>query len=393
MDLKLLLFITSTVTLVTGAVLLITWQRNGRQSDVALFWSIAFFITSVAWILAIVLPKPYTLFSVLLLALAFFAAPVFLLAGVFVRGGRPPPWRVFIAVGVLCMLIQLWYCIVEADDVMRTLNLTVFNLLFHLLVVFLSLKSQADRAGNIMLAIGSTSIAAVLVVRIYLLVQHLTNGGDAAMLLRDEILIFLFMPSAMVIEGLACLGAILLDLINKLTHQAYTDPMTDCLNRRGFEEAAANNIAIANRHQLPISTVICDIDHFKRINDRFGHCIGDDVIKAFACILTDSARDADLVGRMGGEEFVILLLGCKLQDGIEYSQRVRNALRKISVLAVAESINLTASFGVTELLAGDECLENMVRRADKALYSAKGGGRDRIETCLSAADRFVLPGG
>ncbi|TQV76041.1 GGDEF domain-containing protein [Exilibacterium tricleocarpae] len=391
MDLKLLMFITSTVTLVIGLVLLITWQRNQRESEIALYWSVGFCITGVAWAMVILVPHPYSAFSTVLVSTGFLAAPMFILAGVFVRGGTAVPWRLMMVACGLCIFVQLWYTLVANSELVRVLNLTVFNLVFHLIAVYLCLRSTADRVGNIMLAMGSLSIAAVLVFRIYLIAKNTTGGLDAEALVRDEVLVFLFMPSAMVVEGLACLGAILLDLIGRLTYQASTDPMTGCLNRRGFEDAATNNIAIAKRHALPISAVICDIDYFKRINDHHGHSIGDDVIKAFAGVLKDSARDADIVGRMGGEEFLILLLGCSMNDGIEYAERIRRRLRDIHVPSLSRSINMTASFGVTEFLVDDESLESMFRRADRALYRAKDAGRDRVETCLSIRGDVVVP--
>lgn len=157
---------------------------------------------------------------------------------------------------------------------------------------------------------------------------------------------------------------------------ASLDPLTGMLNRRGFSEACARMIereAIAGR---PMSALIFDIDHFKSINDRFGHPAGDEVLKLFAAIVTNSLRISDLSGRIGGEEFAALL-PCPIDEAVTAADRVREAFQNCGIEVDDAPVATTVSIGVAGGPAGVE-LEVLLAAADTALYQAKRGGRNRV---------------
>lgn len=157
---------------------------------------------------------------------------------------------------------------------------------------------------------------------------------------------------------------------------ASLDPLTGMLNRRGFSEACARMIereAIAGR---PVSALIFDIDHFKSINDRFGHPAGDEVLKLFAAIVTNSLRISDLSGRIGGEEFAALL-PCPIDEAVTAADRVREAFQNCGIEVDDAPVATTVSIGVAGGPAGVE-LEVLLAAADTALYQAKRGGRNRV---------------
>ena len=158
---------------------------------------------------------------------------------------------------------------------------------------------------------------------------------------------------------------------------ASTDPLTGLFNRRGFSEASARIIEREAKAGRPVSVMICDIDHFKSINDRFGHPAGDEVLKLFATIVLSNLRISDLSGRIGGEEFAALL-PCPLEEGVVAAERVREAFQASGIVVEDGPVDTTVSIGVAGGPAGTE-LEVLLAAADTALYQAKRTGRNRVE--------------
>ncbi len=162
-------------------------------------------------------------------------------------------------------------------------------------------------------------------------------------------------------------------LLTRLAEEARTDSLTGLLNRRGFEERATLELAHARREERVVAVVIFDIDYFKRINDEWGHEVGDRVLMRIGQMLARESRDIDVTARFGGEEFVVLLPGCSSADAERFADRVR------SVLDAEEPGGLPTvrmSAGVLAAIAPPS-VEVMLHGADSALYSAKRAGRDR----------------
>jgi diguanylate cyclase (GGDEF)-like protein len=158
---------------------------------------------------------------------------------------------------------------------------------------------------------------------------------------------------------------------------ASVDPLTGMFNRRGFAEATARLIEREANAGRPVTVLIFDIDHFKSINDRFGHPAGDEILKLFAVILVNTLRLTDLSGRIGGEEFAALL-PCSLEEGAIAAERVREAFANSGIVVEEGPVDTTVSIGVAGGPAGTE-LEILLAVADVALYRAKRGGRNRVE--------------
>src|SRR5579863_3412636 len=158
---------------------------------------------------------------------------------------------------------------------------------------------------------------------------------------------------------------------------ASTDPLTGMFNRRGFSEACARVIERESLAGRPVTAMIFDIDHFKSINDRFGHPAGDEILKLFAAVVVNNLRISDLSGRVGGEEFAALL-PCPLEEGVIVAERVREAFATSGIVCDEGPVDTTVSIGVAGGPAGTE-LEVLLAAADTALYQAKRGGRNRVE--------------
>lgn len=172
--------------------------------------------------------------------------------------------------------------------------------------------------------------------------------------------------------ALAVLAAAVTDLIEDLRRERDTDSLTGVLNRRGFEDRAI--VLLGRLASAPVSLLICDLDHFKRINDTYGHPMGDNVLQAFGQILLQTAPQNAVIGRIGGEEFVLLLPNTDLQN----AHRIAEQLRKLiegSTFSWFSGV-LTASFGVAERQSDDDYVK-LFQRADGRLYQAKAAGRNR----------------
>jgi diguanylate cyclase (GGDEF)-like protein len=172
---------------------------------------------------------------------------------------------------------------------------------------------------------------------------------------------------------------VVLDAMRDLRTESMTDLLSGLLNRRGFEENGRDILKHAGELGLPAALVICDIDHFKSVNDRFGHACGDQVIAAFAHCMREAAGSRYVAARIGGEEFAVVLSGANLKAGRLFAEAIRNACSTLKVAGLPEGCAVTASFGVAETHAGED-LTSLMRRADAALYEAKRRGRDRVRS-------------
>jgi diguanylate cyclase (GGDEF)-like protein/PAS domain S-box-containing protein len=157
---------------------------------------------------------------------------------------------------------------------------------------------------------------------------------------------------------------------------ALTDPLTGVANRRRLDGALRSEIARAGRYGNRISVVMADLDWFKRVNDEFGHAVGDAVLQRFAALIREHCRDSDLVARYGGEEFVVLMPEAGAKAAAAWAERVRAIQEK--ALEPPQRSPTTATFGVVEYLPG-ETAESLLRRVDAALYAGKAAGRNRVQ--------------
>jgi diguanylate cyclase (GGDEF)-like protein len=169
-------------------------------------------------------------------------------------------------------------------------------------------------------------------------------------------------------------------LLEKLQELATIDPLTRIFNRRHFLEQTARQLSWLARDGQPLSIIILDIDHFKRINDTFGHLAGDEVLKSIATTIVTQLRGVDIAARFGGEEFICLLPQASAGDAFTIAERIRETIRKTFVdLDGSPHISVSASFGVYSVarVQGDENIDSLIARADAALYRAKRSGRNR----------------
>ncbi|WP_278406232.1 GGDEF domain-containing protein [Pseudomonas rhodesiae] len=166
-------------------------------------------------------------------------------------------------------------------------------------------------------------------------------------------------------------------LYRAATRSALRDPLTQTGNRIAMDQTLQREIDMARRHLNPLSLLMLDIDHFKHINDTYGHAAGDDVLREVAAVIKAQLRNVDMVFRFGGEEFLILLSNTSREAAAVVGERLRKATQAQDYWADGKRIELTVSLGCSTLLAA-ESAESLLRRADNALYVAKREGRNRL---------------
>jgi diguanylate cyclase (GGDEF)-like protein len=173
-----------------------------------------------------------------------------------------------------------------------------------------------------------------------------------------------------------------------LDRLAGTDVLTDLCTRRRWFEVANSELDRFQRYGHPFSVLVADLDNFKRINDTYGHAAGDDVLRAVARLLRTCGRQSDSVGRLGGEEFAVLMPESDATAASELAARIIDGCRSLTVDTRGGAVRFTCSIGIGEAQPGDTRVEDIVNRADAALYEAKRQGRDRVAAVTTLTSPF-----
>lgn len=168
------------------------------------------------------------------------------------------------------------------------------------------------------------------------------------------------------------------ELVKKLEQLANTDSLTGVWNRRYFLIRANQEINRSQRYNLPFSLLLIDIDHFKKVNDTYGHNIGDEVIISMTKIVFKHLRQVDCFGRLGGEEFVILLPETDIEQAVIVAERIRANINNQSITVDNKQLYITVSIGVASYNLVDLVIDSIIQRADQAVYQAKNQGRNRV---------------
>lgn len=309
----------------------------------------------------------------------FFAATVLIVSAIISRYHRPLPLLAFAALTVVGLGSWSWFMFVDPELTARLYS-TNFALGGMSLLVAADLRAVPDKTpvDRALLALSVLSclnfvVRPVVIIKAYGAYENY-EGFYASLYWTTAILSHAVLS---LLIAFALITAIALDLIAKLRSQSETDPLSGLLNRRGFESAVEAALLPASRG-VPVSVVVADLDHFKAVNDTFGHACGDSVISTFAGFLRQVVVPGHVAGRVGGEEFAIIMPGADLATARLFGEAVRLGFSMLAVPGLSER-RCTASFGIAELRPG-ETANGLLRRADEALYQAKRAGRDCVRT-------------
>lgn len=194
---------------------------------------------------------------------------------------------------------------------------------------------------------------------------------------RDEKLIHLMRDLKKTKHALKIKKIDLESVLVQANEIAHTDSLTFLPNRRQIIADLQREVSLSDRHQKPLTIFMLDIDHFKQVNDAFGHAAGDQVLRALAGRLLESIREVDKAGRYGGEEFLILLPGTTEKTASKIADRLLGLVRGLEVDFDEKILKITISIGIAEYRMGEESWDELLERADKAMYQSKENGRDQ----------------
>jgi diguanylate cyclase (GGDEF)-like protein len=295
-----------------------------------------------------------------------------------------PPWRLLGVIIGLSLIVNILIIGMPRDSMLRALLYQAPYFVVQMVGAAMVLRVRHKQALDVALLILFAGSALQFLAK-PLLAAVIGSGGSAQGYLASSYAAVSQTTGAVLLiaNGLLMLLIIVRDAMAEMTARSETDKLSGLLNRRGFEDRADKLLATALRAGVPAAMVVADLDHFKAINDSHGHAAGDQVIVAFAQVLTAIADKQAVLGRLGGEEFAAFIPGTNVSTARLYAEGVRSGISSLSIANLGVGRRVSASFGVAQRRPGDS-LSDLLRRADAALYEAKKSGRDRV--CIAGAD-------
>ncbi len=373
---QLIAFLSPTIGIVFTAFLLPLWLNNRSRSYI-LYFVVAFVLYTLATSSQLFLVPGDTGRTAPVTSILYLACIVLLTEGCVTRRNRDPSYRLTAAICGASLIGVCYYYFVDRN---LTARIYILSTGCGLLFAIAAYRLRPSRDGSLA---DKAIFWIFLVMSAQIFLRPLLTGrpGDATIdpdAFRTSpfwlALQFSLVVSA-VVMGLTLLGSIFSEIMADLKQQSTIDALTGVYNRRGFDEEASRVIKRGGSN--PISLVVCDIDHFKAINDTHGHPRGDRILKELALLLSAHTGESDLVGRIGGEEFAVLLKGRTPQEAETYAERVRALFEASGTSVFRGASTTTASFGIAGHVP-DQTLRELVSRADKKLYEAKRAGRNRV---------------
>lgn len=361
-----------------GLLLLFTWLQN-RRTTALLWWGATFIILTPATALFALRGSVSEFWSIHISNALFLVAYGTLWTGTRVFGGREPrlPW---ILAGAI-----IWLVACQFDSFMQSMQARM--VLASILIdayCFAFIWELWRGRGDRLISRWPTMALMAFHASLYLVRIPFANylpfpmGALPQTHSAATFMVFSFLFHTF---GMAFLLLALAKERAELNHKraSLIDPLTDIPNRRGFTARADRLIARCKAGNIPLTLLLCDLDTFKKINDRYGHMVGDDVLVNFAQCLTASLRPLDLAGRIGGEEFVALLPDIPVTAVMDIAERIRNTFESSGRTFQGHDVRATVSIGTASAAKADYSFATLYAAADEALYRAKQKGRNRVE--------------
>lgn len=294
--------------------------------------------------------------------------------------GRRPDWYLILSVAMFGASIRISIWGGPRDYIFYELAYQApfaMALLICAKVAFLSAKS---RPGHYVMGAIFSLIASNFILKAFI-ASIVGSGPSATAYVKSSYAVFSQASTGILLiaAGLVVLLVVVQSVVHAHAQKSETDYLSGLLNRRGFDRKAADALSVSARSRMPLAVVMIDLDHFKRVNDVYGHEVGDNVLRAFASSLQSKAPRSALVARNGGEEFSVLLPGATLEGARLFAEQLRQDVQ----YTIRDGLPaFTFSAGVAEY-RNSETLSDLMRRADAAAYHAKKSGRNRVELSRS----------
>lgn len=383
LDIKTLMVMLTFVVLVTSLALHITWRLNRSVPGIRQ-WSLGFLCISIGIILLAAQKVIHPLVSIILADLLIITGYYLIWRGVrLFKGQAKLHTRTFAVAAAVIGVIITYLTLVANNPGVRILVITWFIAVQLLLLAIEFFHNMPHKNAASLL----TGVTCSLHFCVHLALGFIIMFGPELHSVFDPLLanqlIFMggFNTAILLAFGLIIMTTARLQA--DLQQQASIDPLTGTLNRRAFFTIAEPLLARCRRDAESLSVLMADLDNFKHINDNHGHATGDDVLKLFVSVSANTLRGQDILARYGGEEFIILLPGTDPTQAMEVAERLRARFRQAS-METPGLPDATVSIGLAQHRDDDHALDTVIARADQALYAAKQGGRDRVESIQSA---------
>ncbi|WP_275790096.1 GGDEF domain-containing protein [Pararhizobium gei] len=352
-----------------GVAFLIVWRYGSKT---ALSWGCGYLSASAAFSVQFLTGLMPVVAQAILAEILFLTAFFFYGQAVLVHFGKRLQLQHRVGACVLGFAI-LVYIVAVRRDLQAELLISDLTCSYLLAIPLITVRNSARHGVDRALILVASLVVGEAVVRNIIFILAQSSGTLES---------FVTSPYAFVMQVTAMVGGLLLALtalaavtVNVVLHYrdaAERDALTGLLNRRGFERAVGTD------RSRPAAVVTCDIDHFKSVNDTFGHAVGDDVLRGVAQMMRTMLGQSTAIARFGGEEFVIHLPDCSHQSAYAIANTIRVAIAEAGWPAGHESLSITASFGVDVMTSNDHSVHDAIARADKALYAAKKAGRNQV---------------
>ena len=373
------------IALTLAAAFLLLWlyrpQRGYLLMMVAAYAGSAMGFLLQYFMLPVGLPTT-KLFSVIFFTISAFG----LSAAIVTRYERPVPWKALAVFGFGGLAAFSWFMFVQPDLTWRVLSVN-FGFGGISLIVAAEVRAVPNRGPVERLIMVLAALCGVNFIARTLMIMVL-NGPYSS---YDGFYTSIYWTTALLshavlslLIALSLFTAEALDLVKSLRSESLTDPLSGLLNRRGFEAKASALLDMCTPSKLPVALIVADLDRFKALNDRHGHAAGDRVIAEFAMRLRMAAGTRAIAGRLGGEEFAVLLPMADPAAARLFAEAVRTVFSGEAIDGLPGEVRVTASFGIAAR-SGEENLAELTCRADEALYHVKRDGRDGVRVSYQRA--------
>jgi len=390
-----IIFSLMVVSAVLSMTFYLAWKNFGRKPH-ALTWSLAFLAGTGQW-LAVLGADHFPSLEAYLLTEGAFSLTLITLA---FRGHcqrthcKRLPTNLFPYVFAIYVLV-VWHVLVTPHIGIRLSVAPTYSAITLLLSAVMIVRyREKTRPAEWAAAIAIVVFALTQVVCAALAYLHGPDGNESIHAAHLHFM-FLTLPAGYVTVSMLIILMMASDLAAVLKEAAVRDQLTGLFNRRGFKEYGERQFSAARRAGTALSIIMMDIDRFKFINDKYGHAAGDAALTHFAKLVAEAHRTEDIVARVGGEEFAVLLPGTDLRDAMAMADQLRTKIGATPLDITGNGLPMTSSFGVAAISKDDKSLEDMVLRADRALYRSKRGGRNQVDLessqLVRAADGTLVP--
>lgn len=373
-----LFLLTIDVEAILGLLLLLVWVQNTRVTAVA-WWASAHLMSAASVMLYGLYGSVPDLISIDLSNVILFSSFGVTWSGARVFNGRPALPGSLIAGAMVWLAASQWPGF-EAGAEVRSQLSSMIIAGYTWLTAFEFWRGRSEPLVSRWPAIVLFAThGAMFILRTPL--NALLHGKDAEQILASAWLSVLSLEAFLMTIATAFILLAMSKERTELRHKtaAMTDPLTGLLNRRAFLADAEALLQRQTSRDRPIGVLLIDLDHFKSINDRFGHSIGDKVLQIFAKTAQANLRQTDLVGRLGGEEFTVVLADASIDNAYLVADRLRKSFEIAAAVVEAQPLHATASIGVSVIVDPAQDLPKLITLADQALYLAKARGRNRVE--------------